>query len=241
MSISTSISRLAFYYRRNGFRATVRRFTLAVSRVLFYNRMVVYYCDLSELRSLPADLPSSVTVERKQSETELDPRDLENIVNFSNPEQARRNIKERFEQGASLWLIKSEGGLAGFRWSLGGRTLKRYFFPLGQDDVHVFDGFVFPQYRGRGLSPLLFIHILHSLAAESGSRGRAFGEVAEWNQAQLSSLRKTPFRRMGWARKFTIFRRTIVCWDENETAKQKDQLKALSMAAVGGKRSDSSR
>src|SRR3990172_241454 len=150
MSISTSISRLAFYYRRNGFRATVRRFTLAVSRVLFYNRMAVYYCDLSELRSLPADLPSSVTVERKQSETELDPRDLQEIVNFSNPEQAQRHIKERFEQGASLWLIKAEGRLAGYGWTLRGRTMEPYFLRLGPADVPLFAFLVFPPYRGPG-------------------------------------------------------------------------------------------
>src|SRR3990167_736828 len=164
MSISTSISRLAFYYRRNGFRATVRRFALAVSRVLFYNRMVVYYCDLSELRSLPADLPSSVTVERKQSETELDPLDLQEIVNFSNPEQAQRNIKERFERGASLWIIKSRDKLAGYGWTLRGRTMEPYFFPLGQDDAYLFDGFVFSKYRGRGLMPLWLNQALRNLA-----------------------------------------------------------------------------
>ena len=60
------------------------------------------------------------------------------------------------------------------------------------------------------MNPLLVIHILRSLAREGGRR--AFIEAAEWNEAQLSSLRKTPFQLMGWARKSTIFHRTIVCW-----------------------------
>src|ERR1019366_6164229 len=44
MAISTSISRLAAYYKRHGFGATMRRAALAVERGLFSNRMVVFYC-----------------------------------------------------------------------------------------------------------------------------------------------------------------------------------------------------
>ncbi len=212
MSLSTSISRLACYYRRNGFWATVRRAALAARSSLFSNRMVLFYCDPSERCSWPADLLSSVTVERKRSETELDPQDLQEIVNFWNPELARRNLKERFEKQASLWLMKSEGRLAGYGWTLRGSTVEPHYFRLGSDDVHFFDFLVFPRYRGQGMNPLLVNHILRNLGAEC--RGRAFIEARESNQAQLASVRKTPFRRLGRARKLTIFRRTLVCWDE---------------------------
>ena len=169
-------------------------------------------------------------MERKQRETELDPQDLQKIVNYWNPALARRNIKERFEKGASLWLIKYKGRLAGFTWSLRGRTLQPYFFPLGPHDVHMFDFQVFPQYRGEGMSPSLMTYIWRILAGEGAVR--LFGEVAEWNHAQLAFLRKTPFHRLGQARKFTIFDRTVVFWDENETLKQKGESKNLSLAAA---------
>ena len=78
--------------------------------------------------------------------------------------------------------------------------------------MHLFDFHVFPQYRGRGINPFLVTHILESLARVGA--GRAFIEAAEWNKAQLSSLTKTPFRRLGMARKLTIFRRTIVLWSD---------------------------
>jgi ribosomal protein S18 acetylase RimI-like enzyme len=94
--------------------------------------------------------------------------------------------------------------------------MERHYFPLGPDDVHLFDFHVFPQYRGQGTNPLLVTRILQGLATEGASR--ALIEAAEWNQAQLSSLAKTPFRRLGLARKLTIFDRTIVCWADNETA-----------------------
>jgi hypothetical protein len=89
---------------------------------------------------------------------------------------------------------------------------------LGAHDVHLFDFHIFPRYRGRGMNPLLVGHILRSLTAEGLKR--AFIEAAEWNQAQLSSLGKTPFRQFGRARKWTILRSTIVYWARNETVQQ---------------------
>ncbi len=92
--------------------------------------MVLFYCDLSTLSSPTADLPSSLKVERHTNQTDLSPQDLQEITSFWNPEQARRNIKERFELGASLWLIKSEDHLAGYGWTLQGRTVEPHYFPL---------------------------------------------------------------------------------------------------------------
>ena len=235
MSISHSISRFTAYFKRNGLRATVRRIGLAARRALFSSRMVLFYCDLSALSSPPTDLPSSLKVERHTNQTDLSPQDLQQITSFWNPQLAERNIKERLELGASLWLIKFEGNLAGYGWTLQGHTVKPHYFRLAPGDVHLFDFHVFPQYRGQGVNPLLVSYILRSLAAEG--QGRAFIEAAEWNQAQLASLRRTPFRRLGLARKFTLFRYTMVCWDENKTVEQeqKADLKNASVATTRGK------
>jgi len=224
MSFSTSISRFADYLRRNGFRATVRRIDLAAKRLLFLNRMVLFYCELSALNSPAVDLPGSLTVERKRSEAEISSQDLKNITSFWNTKLAQRNLTERFGLGASLWLIKSKATLAGYGWTLQGRTVEPHYFQLGPDDVHLFDFHVFPRFRGRGLNPALVNHILRSL-----DRGRAFIEAAEWNRAQLSSLERTPFRRLGLARKITILGRTSVWWTERNHG----QPRSLSYSSDG--------
>jgi ribosomal protein S18 acetylase RimI-like enzyme len=233
MAISVSISRLAAYYTRHGFEPTVRRLGLAARRMLFSGRTVLFYCDLSAQTSLMADLPSSLMVGRYRNQTALSPQDLQEITSFWNPKLAARNIKQRFEQGASLWLIKSEGHLAGYGWTLQGQTIEPHYFRLGSDDIHLFNFQVFPQYRGRGVNPLLVRYIVRSLAAEC--QGRAFIEAAEWNQAQLSSLRRTPFRRLGSARKITFFRHTIAFWDDDNTVEQEhsDELNNPPFAATG--------
>jgi ribosomal protein S18 acetylase RimI-like enzyme len=214
MGIFTSVERLATYYKRHGLWATVQRFTLEVRRSLFSGHQVVFHCDLADYASHQQALPISLRVERKKDYSELSLQDLHEIVSFWNPTLAQRNIEERLAKEASLWLIKSEGRLAGYGWTSQGRTIAPHYFPLGSYDVHFFDFYVFPQYRGRGINPLLVTHILHSLAADS--RGRAFIEAAEWNEAQLSSLAKTPFHRLGWVRMVTVFGRTIVWWEQRE-------------------------
>ncbi|MFZ0277480.1 MAG: GNAT family N-acetyltransferase [Candidatus Sulfotelmatobacter sp.] len=233
MAISTSISRFAAYYGRHGFAATLRRFGLAARRAVFSGRTVLFYFDLSVQGSLTEDLPSSLKVERYRNQADLRPHDLQEITGFWNPKLATRNIEHRFEQGASLWLIKSEGQLAGYGWTLQGRTVEPHYFPLGLDDVHLFNFHVFPQHRGRNVNPSLVTYILSSLAAEC--QGRAFIEAAEWNHAQLASLRRTPFRRLGSARKFTLFRHAMVFWDDTAIAEQAqtNELNGPSRAATG--------
>lgn len=230
MGISTSISRIASYYKRNGFGATCRRASLALGRTLFSNRMVLFYCDLSRRSLVPTDLPSSLNVERKRNETEVSPLDRAEMINFWNSKLADLSIKERFGRGASLWIIKSWGRMAGYGWTLQGRTIEPHYYRLGPDDVHLFDFYVFPEYRGQGINPLLVSEILRNLTAEG--LGRAFIEAAEWNHSQLVSLGKTSFQRLGRASKSTILRRTIICWDESDTAQQEQECQPKSDPVV---------
>ena len=213
MSIFNSISRLNAYYRLHGFRATIQRAGVAAKRGLFASRMVVFYCDLPRLAVRAVNMPSSMSVQRLRSEAELSHADLEEITSFWNPKQARRNIEERFAKGSSLWLIKSEAKVAGYGWTLHGRTIGDYYFPMAHDDVQLFDFYVFPKFRGRALHWLLTAYILQTLASEGAAR--AFADTGEWNQAQLSSFKMTPFRRLGLVRTFTIVGHTFVRWVEN--------------------------
>jgi ribosomal protein S18 acetylase RimI-like enzyme len=174
--------------------------------------MALFYCDLNQYA--PARMletaSSGLEAERKLSQQELDPSDLERIVNFWNPKAVRRNMRNRFQMGASLWLARSAGKLAGFGWSLTGVTVEPHYFPVGPNDVHLFDFLVFPEFRGRGINPYLVGQILKTMASEG--RSRAYIEAAEWNHSQLTSLSKTGFQWMGNARKITVLGRTIVQW-----------------------------
>jgi ribosomal protein S18 acetylase RimI-like enzyme len=218
MSISDSVSRFTAYYARHGFGATKRRAGLALRRGLFANRMVVFSCDLSKQALNVPDVTPPLTIERLRSAAELNRDDLEAIISLWHPQLARRNMNERFAKGASLWIVKSESRLAGYGWTLEGGTIEPYFFPLRADDAHFFDFHVFSEFRGQGINPLLVGYILRAFANDG--RARAFIEAAEWNEAQLSSLRKTPFRRLGSAVSFTVFGRKFTKWANIKQAEQ---------------------
>jgi ribosomal protein S18 acetylase RimI-like enzyme len=214
MTIPTSISRLTDYYKRHGFVAMIRRSGLALKRSLFSGRMVVFYCDLGKQPAAPPKMPSSLTVERVRSYGELRSQELQEMTSFWNPRQAHRNIVERLEQGSSLWLIRSTDHLAGFSWTIQGRTVAPYYFPFGEGDVQLFDFYVFPKFRGRAILWFLIAHILNTLKAEGAVR--VFGDVAEWNEASLSFYKMTPFKRLGLVRSFTVLGHTFVSWVENK-------------------------
>ena len=209
-----SIKRFFHYAKRHGFRATLDRTGLSFKRIRTGNWHVVFYCDLAACKSAALSGLNHARVERKDTGGELDGQDLSQITSIWHPKIARRQLSERFAQGASLWLFKLDARLAAFGWTIVGRTMEPHFIPLGRDDAHLFDYFVFPEYRGQRINPALVNHILASLASER--RSRAFIEVAEWNTAQLTSLSRTPFQPVGRAWKGSVFGKTLVIWrDQN--------------------------
>jgi len=211
------VSRMAAFWKRHGARRTLQRFGVFVKRLFSGGRMVLYSYDFpkaGDARSQFSLLPAQVSVERKRRLSEIDPQDWQKILNFWNPDLCQRNFAERFGKGATAWLVRCDGTLAGYGWTMIGQTIAQHYHPLGANDVHMFDYLVFPEFRGRNINPLLVTYILHQMAEEG--RTRAYTEVKEWNQPPLASLCKTPFQLMGAARKVSLFGRTYVEWSSAE-------------------------
>ncbi len=230
-------SRVANYWRRHGLLAMISRSALFVRRMVTGGRMALFFCDLNALKAGGAadlkgkeDMPKVLgfgqgqregdlvdapdlwhaTVEQKSATSQLEDEDLQKIGSAWNVAITQRLHAERFDKGATLWLFKLEGKLAGYGWTMIGGAMEPHFFPLGANDAHLFDFFVFPEFRGRRINPVLVNHILKRLAKEN--RSRAFIEAAEWNAPQLSSLARTPFRALGYARKIHFFGKEMVLW-----------------------------
>jgi GNAT superfamily N-acetyltransferase len=205
MPFLTQLSRVKSYYIRHGLWPTLVR----GYRGVFSGTMMLYYCDIAAFRQAPV-LPSGHSVERKRNEAEISSLDLQRYAELWNPVIAKANMRERFGRSASLWLLQSEGTLVGYGWTLGGGTIEPHFFRLGRRDVHLFDFYVAPAYRGRGLNPLLVNSVLCHLALEGCAR--AFIETPQWNHSQISSLKRTPFHFLGSATKWTLAGRATVWW-----------------------------
>lgn len=210
MSLSDFLSRVYNYLHRNGMRPTFGRIWVGLLRARLAGQKVIFTCDVDHRILPPESHPDSPRVEPVETLSELGANRFGRMTTFWNPKLAERNIRERFAKGATLWLVMTGDELAGYGWTLQGRTIEPYFFPLAQNDVHLFDFHVFPAFRGRGFNPFLVGSILRALV--HGGLRRAFIEAAAWNNAQLTSLRKTPFRRLGAARLFRILNCSFVVW-----------------------------
>lgn len=207
--MTTVLRRTLIYWRENGLAATVRRVGEAAYRNCFANGFVVFGCDVCSQKRSPAS-PNSVRIHRACSEQDLTGNEQSVLADFWDRYQGYCRVVSRFKRGAHLWTIECDGTLAGYGWSIKGKTIRPHFVPLSENDVHLFDFHVFSEYRGRGLNPLLVTSILD--AARRDDITRAYIEVAQWNTAQLRSLRKTDFKPLGLARKFSLGTQAIVWW-----------------------------
>ncbi len=235
-ALAETCGRALRYYHRFGFSGTVRRLLLALQRLLIPPGMVVFYCDMSSMCEPDGPEPpraSPLLLETVACAKNLSSSDLLRLEETSGGPLFRVKLEERFPLGAVLWLARLDGRIAAYGWTITGRTVRPYFLPLGEADVHFFDFYVFPEHRGRGLNPAFVCKILKSLAAET--KRRAFIDVAEWNTPQLYSLSKTPFRRLGVARQKRITRRSGgVEWDASPPRTEfKPQTAASSYASSG--------
>jgi ribosomal protein S18 acetylase RimI-like enzyme len=215
MAVAESISRLINYYEKHGFGATLQRSRVFLRRCFLSRRFAVYYFDLSKNGAVSPvrNWPENLKVVRVTRHEDIEANDWQKIADFWNPELSRRNFSKRFKEGATAWLIWSEGNLAGYGWTLTGRSIQPHFLPFGPDDVHLFDFLIFPEYRGQRINPLLVSYILDGLIAEN--RTRAYIEAAEWNRPQLNSLSRTGFKLMGVAHKAFLRGRTVVVWGKS--------------------------
>jgi GNAT superfamily N-acetyltransferase len=214
MPLPEFIERFLDYRKRHGFGATLRRIGLSLQRAGTGHWFVLYSCDPGSFRREKADDLNGGKVERRNAPGALSAQEMAEIGSNWKSTLDKRRLTERFEQGASLWLFKVEGKIAGYGWTMVGRTVEPHYFPLGANDVHLFDFFVFPEFRGRRINPMLVNCILNQAALEKNAR--AFIEAAVWNRPQLASLGRTPFKPIGQAWKCRVFGRTLVVWSRKD-------------------------
>lgn len=207
------LRRAMSFFKRNGLRASVIRGFLALYRLFFLGRMILFHCALPVQNFAQ---PQGVQVERVGQMT-LSIGDHQRLANAWNPAIRAGQIAERFEAGSELWLAKLCEELVGFGWTIRGRTMEPHFFPIQADELHLYDFFIFPEFRGRGFN----VALLSDILARSSAEGiwRAHIECAAWNKAQLHSLTKTPFSMYAEATKMCVLGRPVVLWHTRRTHK----------------------
>ena len=197
-------------YRESGFLKTAKRIGEVVRQNLLQNKAHIFCCELAQLREPEFQLPPDYTVQRIQSEQEIQEDDMKEFFPMSSEKIFRRQLKERFARQATLWLVRVNGVLACFQWSVPRAPMTHWYHPFTENDVYLFDGGVFKPYRGKGVMFAVHKHILATLRREGYIR--AFSAAYEWNKPGIRSAVKLGMIAYGIARKLHIFGRDIVIW-----------------------------
>ncbi|MDB6093009.1 MAG: GCN5-related N-acetyltransferase [Verrucomicrobia bacterium] len=181
------LARLLNFFRKRGFKATVQRCWVEFVHGFYLGRMKLYRCTLPAGK--PANAPDVQIKRVKRGGVSAEYLDA--IVGAGNSTTNLAKLETRFATGSELWMAEVNGRFAGFGWTIRGRTMEKHFFQLGPNEVHFFDFYVFPEFRGRGINTILLAQMLHDLGNEGVTRCHI--ECAAWNKAQIRSLGKTPF------------------------------------------------
>jgi CelD/BcsL family acetyltransferase involved in cellulose biosynthesis/GNAT superfamily N-acetyltransferase len=160
---------------------------------------IFYYTDLTERKSTGSILPAGISIECCKSDADISQQDRKALLAHLMEKNLRRNIEERFAKGALFWLVKVDGELAGFIWTIRGATVEPYINPLTADDVHLCDNLMFEEFRGRGINKVLLNFVLYEMQKQHCVY--VYCETHITNTPEIRTLAKEDFHKRGLAKK----------------------------------------
>jgi RimJ/RimL family protein N-acetyltransferase len=216
MSAKLHLRRLITYFRGQGFLNTFKRLGIIFWRSVFLDKTVLSYVDLAVWKGINFRVDYNVEFQCKKSCADFFEKDLQKLANHEGTYRGNNwvieKMEDRFRRGALLWLLNLNGEFAGYGWSIRGNMGVPFFLPLTINDAVLIDGEVFPEFRGRGVNPLLLEHMLGELKKMGVTR--VFSTIKVWNKASLRATSKTQFQRFAIARKLHLFGKNITIWYE---------------------------
>lgn len=210
MAIRALYLRSAKYLRRHGLKSSIKRLRREARNKIFYKRDVVFWLDLLQADLDGQAIPSNLRVERFDRRSGVPERLMNHMAEEYSEVLLKEYIQRRFAKGASLWCLRNETEDISYTWALTGQAMIPYYFPLTERDLHLFDGYTFPNFRGHGLNPVLLNHVLKYYRNEGFHR--AYLETREWNTAVMRSVPKNGFIKIGLAKRRIRRGKCTVTW-----------------------------
>jgi GNAT superfamily N-acetyltransferase len=114
--------------------------------------------------------------------------------------QSRKRIVEKIHDGWCCYVAKSGSRVVAFSWiNVGPKIYEDFFqrwFSLADGEVYAGGAFCVPDWRGRGLSPMLTKWIINHLAVTKGVT-KYIGWVKDDNVGQIHTLMQMGYREVG--------------------------------------------
>ncbi len=103
------------------------------------------------------------------------------------------NEKFEMKHGASMWVGFVEGQLAHIILIRYGKEFDRWFVHLDDQDIVMFRGRTYPEYRGQGILGTAIKHIMHILLQDGG---KAFTDINVHNISSIRGILKFGFENI---------------------------------------------
>jgi hypothetical protein len=208
------LKRLLKEIGKRGVFGGIKWMTIEIERKIFPHRQVIWLVDLMEICDEKFALPDDIKIKRYNGEDEIEHGDYIRLVETGTElmgSNAKNIIKKYFNKGAQLWLMKKNGQLAGYKWSIVKEPLLPTYIPHTEKDVHGMAGEMFEEFRGKGLFQIFTNYQLIALKKDGFSR--LYSESYVWDKLAVRALSKI-YRKIGEATIFRIRGKKIVIWHE---------------------------
>ena len=202
--------RIRKYYSENGLIKTIMQLFVVFIRQTLQNKYIIWVVDPNEFANYD-DKHDYVFVCKTKYEM-MTKTELFSLENNGNRNVNYYKLKSHFDKGATLWIVKLDDDVLGFVWSIKGKTYTPYYFPIGPNDVQLFDAEVFTKFRGKALSKHLFIYVLNELSKQNIKN--LYTDTAIWNIPIQRTLSKLDFNKIGLVRKFVVLNKAFVIWSK---------------------------
>ena len=103
--------------------------------------------------------------------------------------------KSNLSKGWRVWLLTIDKNPAVVGYSYPGNVAHNFYFPMTDSSIYIHYIYTLPQYRGRGILPLLLKHMMYMSKTEGFER--AFIIVDEYNISSIRSIEKAGFQPIG--------------------------------------------
>ena len=209
------LDRLKHHYKNKGFFSIFYSMLQRIWRALFYNKDVLFYRDISTIDESDVPLPPNITVRHFSKIEEIPQKDLLWLYKIRGGQLLVQNLLNHFFQiKATLWFVYLDDKVVGWRCSKTQEIgfFKHFFqhFPLTPKDAVCGAAEIFPEYRGRGINPTMLK--LMFLEMKKSGINRIYLVIKEWNHANIKSVQKADFKKIGIAKEINILGKKIIIW-----------------------------
>ena len=219
-------SRLYSSYRKHGAINLARVLGIRIWRNLFQSAEYIFVILCNDLVENTEGNLQDLEVKLYLAIEDLPEKDLEIwSMHKEGMQPVLAFLEKFFSRGAVLRIFYKQGAMVGYMWSAKKGLNGFHFFPLLDNEAVLYAAEVFPEFRGKGVWPIMIDLTAQGLGREGIERVYLGCKV--WNHSSYRGITKTSAIELGRVSEIRMRGRAIVVWRDVESSAQKKRRKDL--------------